>query len=224
MYLRSDDRRPQMSNGLALRIAVVGGLGAGPLRGALLPPLGPAGALRPQVPGRGEQQPHARVPRHRPARRHPRPQRQGAGRQPHQPGAAGQPAEAARRLPARRQAELARLGALAHMSPRQVRRTMHEQLKVAAGAPVTLRRDVGYDLVYYLQENQDRFPGVAGAARLRPPLPGRDAGRARARQRRRGQRRTAERAALPQAAAGRRGRPGRGRVHLRPLPARAARA
>jgi len=63
-------------------------------------------------------------------------------------------------LPARRQAELARLGALAHMSLRQVRATMHEQLKLAAGAPVTLRRDVGYDLVYYLQENQDRFPGV----------------------------------------------------------------
>jgi penicillin-binding protein 2 len=63
-------------------------------------------------------------------------------------------------LPARRQAELARLGALAQMSLRQVRGTMHEQLKVAAGAPVTLRRDVGYDLVYYLQENQSRFPGV----------------------------------------------------------------
>jgi penicillin-binding protein 2 len=62
--------------------------------------------------------------------------------------------------PARRSAELAHLGALVHMSPRQVRRTMHEQLKVAAGAPVTLRRGVGYDVVYYLQENQNRFPGA----------------------------------------------------------------
>jgi penicillin-binding protein 2 len=62
--------------------------------------------------------------------------------------------------PARRRAELARLGALVHMSPRQVRRAMHRELKVAGGAPVTLRRDVGYDVVYYLQENQDRFPGV----------------------------------------------------------------
>ena len=35
-------------------------------------------------------------------------------------------------LPAHRQAELAHLGALAHMSLRQVRRTMHEQLKLAA--------------------------------------------------------------------------------------------
>jgi penicillin-binding protein 2 len=62
--------------------------------------------------------------------------------------------------PARRRAELARLGALTHMSLRQVRRTMHQQLAVAGGAPITLRRDVGYDLVYYLQENQGSFPGV----------------------------------------------------------------
>ncbi|HWB69870.1 MAG TPA: penicillin-binding protein 2 [Solirubrobacterales bacterium] len=62
--------------------------------------------------------------------------------------------------PAERRAELTRLGELAHMSLHKVRRTMHEQLKVAAGAPVTLRRDVRKDLVYYLQENQDRFPGV----------------------------------------------------------------
>jgi penicillin-binding protein 2 len=63
--------------------------------------------------------------------------------------------------PSERRAELARVGALVKMSLREVRRTMHEQLQVAAGAPVTLRRDVSYDLVYYLQENQDRFPGVA---------------------------------------------------------------
>ena len=38
--------------------------------------------------------------------------------------------------------------------------TIPEQEEVAAGAPVTLRQDVGYDLVYYLEENQRRFPGV----------------------------------------------------------------
>ncbi len=37
---------------------------------------------------------------------------------------------------------------------------MHEELVLAPAAPVTLRRDVGHYLVYYLQENQDRFPGV----------------------------------------------------------------
>ncbi|MFN8162975.1 MAG: penicillin-binding protein 2 [Solirubrobacterales bacterium] len=62
--------------------------------------------------------------------------------------------------PARQKAELTQLGSLAHMSLRKVRRTIHEQEKLAAGAPITLRRDVGYDLVYYLQENQRRFPGV----------------------------------------------------------------
>jgi penicillin-binding protein 2 len=63
--------------------------------------------------------------------------------------------------PAEEKAELAQLGQLAHMSLHKVRRTIREQEEVAAGAPVTLRRDVGYDLVYYLEENQRRFPGVA---------------------------------------------------------------
>jgi penicillin-binding protein 2 len=62
--------------------------------------------------------------------------------------------------PAEERAELVRLGHLAHMSLRKVRRTIDEQEEVAAGAPITLRRDVGYDLVYYLEENQARFPGV----------------------------------------------------------------
>lgn len=57
-------------------------------------------------------------------------------------------------------AELTQLGKLAKMSLKKVKRTIRESEKVAAGAPVTLRRDVGYDLVYYLEENQRRFPGV----------------------------------------------------------------
>lgn len=63
--------------------------------------------------------------------------------------------------PAEERAELARLGKLAHMSLRQVRRAIKEGEEVAAGAPVTLRRDVGFDLVAYVEENQDEFPGVA---------------------------------------------------------------
>jgi penicillin-binding protein 2 len=63
--------------------------------------------------------------------------------------------------PAEQKAELAQLGNLAQMSLRKVRRTIKEGEEVAAGAPVTLRKDVGYDLVYYLEENQRRFPGVA---------------------------------------------------------------
>jgi penicillin-binding protein 2 len=63
--------------------------------------------------------------------------------------------------PAAERAELARLGQLAHMSLRKVRRTIAEGEEVAAGAPVTLRRDVGFDVVAYVEENQDEFPGVA---------------------------------------------------------------
>lgn len=62
--------------------------------------------------------------------------------------------------PVKRHAELSRIAELTHSSLKHVRRTMHEELKLAPAAPVTLRRDVGHDLVYYLQENQDRFPGV----------------------------------------------------------------
>jgi len=68
-----------------------------------------------------------------------------------------------RKLPvdeAERRAELSQLADLTHSTLRRLRRTMHEELKLAPAAPVTLRRDVGHYLVYYLQENQDRFPGV----------------------------------------------------------------
>lgn len=62
--------------------------------------------------------------------------------------------------PAERRAELAQLAEMTHTTLRHVRRTMHEELKLAPAAPVTLRQDVGRYLVYYLQENQERFPGV----------------------------------------------------------------
>jgi penicillin-binding protein 2 len=63
--------------------------------------------------------------------------------------------------PTEEAAELRELGELAHMSLKKVRRTIREQEEVAAGAPITLRRDVGNDLVYFLEENQRRFPGVS---------------------------------------------------------------
>jgi penicillin-binding protein 2 len=68
-----------------------------------------------------------------------------------------------RKLPAdeaERRGELARLAELIHTTPQRLRKTLHEQLLLAPSAPVTVRRDVGDYLVYYLQENQDRFPGV----------------------------------------------------------------
>ncbi len=62
--------------------------------------------------------------------------------------------------PVERRAELSRLADLTHSTLKHLRKTMHEKLKLAPAAPVTLRRDVGHYLVYYLQENQERFPGV----------------------------------------------------------------
>jgi penicillin-binding protein 2 len=62
---------------------------------------------------------------------------------------------------AEERAELARLGQLAHMSLKKVRKTISKGEEVAAGAPVTLRQDVGFDLVAYIEENQEEFPGVS---------------------------------------------------------------
>lgn len=62
---------------------------------------------------------------------------------------------------AERRRELRELAKLTHTTLPDIRKEIVEQQKVAPGAPVTLRRDVGDFLVYYIQENQERFPGVA---------------------------------------------------------------
>lgn len=63
--------------------------------------------------------------------------------------------------PREARAELAALGELTGMPLKKVRRRIRESEEKAAGAPVILRRDVGDDLVYYLEENQRDFPGVS---------------------------------------------------------------
>jgi penicillin-binding protein 2 len=159
MYLGSDDRRPRMRNGLALRIAVIGGLALA-LFAVLFFRLWDLQVLSgPQylAEANNNRTREFRVT----APRGDILDRNGKTIVDNRTSLALQVnPQKLPPLPARRQAELAHLGALAQMSLHQVRATMHEQLKLAAGAPVTLRRDVGYDLVYYLQENQDRFPGV----------------------------------------------------------------
>ena len=103
----------------------------------------------------------------------------------------------------RREREFARLGKVIGMSPKAIRKQLHQQTKDVPANPVTLQRDVGYDLVYYLRENQDSYPGVSvqrvyvrnypdgtlaaqifgyvrevtEAAAQRAPLPGPDSGR-----------------------------------------------
>ncbi len=60
----------------------------------------------------------------------------------------------------RRQAELTQLAELTHSTPHRVKKTIHEGVVTSPGAPVTLRKDVGHYLVYFMQENQHLFPGV----------------------------------------------------------------
>ena len=62
--------------------------------------------------------------------------------------------------PGEEEAELKKLGSLVHMPLKRVHAVIAEAEKKAAGAPVTLRQDIGYEVVYYLKENQQRFPGV----------------------------------------------------------------
>jgi penicillin-binding protein 2 len=63
--------------------------------------------------------------------------------------------------PRQRRSQLARLAKLTHTSLPRVRQLIQEGAVEAPGAPVTVRRDVGNYLVYYLEENQERFPGVS---------------------------------------------------------------
>lgn len=60
-----------------------------------------------------------------------------------------------------RNAELKTIGELVHMKLPQVQKRIEEEQKVvAAGAPLTIREGIGYDLVYYIKENPGKFPGV----------------------------------------------------------------
>ncbi|MFL5869885.1 MAG: penicillin-binding protein 2, partial [Solirubrobacterales bacterium] len=62
---------------------------------------------------------------------------------------------------ARRTRIFEHLGAVAGLTPKKIRHDIEEQRKTAPGSPVTLDRDVSYDTVYYLRENQEKFPGVS---------------------------------------------------------------
>ena len=56
--------------------------------------------------------------------------------------------------------EFARLSHVINMSTDRIEKQIRQQTKDLPSNPVTLRRDVSYDLVYYLRENQDKYPGV----------------------------------------------------------------
>jgi penicillin-binding protein 2 len=62
---------------------------------------------------------------------------------------------------AAKNAELKEIGELVHMKLPQVQKRIEEEQEVvAAGAPLTVRHDVGYNLVYYVEEHPGKFPGV----------------------------------------------------------------
>jgi penicillin-binding protein 2 len=70
----------------------------------------------------------------------------------------------AQRLPkaaADRELLYRRLGRVIEMRPSRIRREIRQQIRRLPYSAVTLRQDVPYSDVFYLQENQDRFPGVS---------------------------------------------------------------
>src|SRR4051795_4120548 len=56
--------------------------------------------------------------------------------------------------------EFARLSHVIGMPVDEIEKQIKTQTKDLPSNPVTLKRDVKYDLVYYLRENQDTYPGV----------------------------------------------------------------
>ncbi len=159
MYLRSDERGPAMNNRLALRIALFGGL-AVVLFGVLFFRLWLLQILDGEKYLAEAKNNRTRSYRVTPPRGKIL-DREGKVLVANRTSLSLQvnprklPAD-----PAMRRAELARLARLTHSDLRHLRRRMHEELKLAPAVPVTLRQDVGHYLVYYLQENQERFPGV----------------------------------------------------------------
>ncbi len=60
-----------------------------------------------------------------------------------------------------REQVISRLAEVSGISEDGIEKQIRQQTKESPASPVTLRRDVPYDLVYYLRENQGKFPGVS---------------------------------------------------------------
>jgi penicillin-binding protein 2 len=59
-----------------------------------------------------------------------------------------------------RSRELHQLSTVTGMSMKEIRKTLQDGDRAAAGGPVILKKGLGVDKVYYLRENQSSFPGV----------------------------------------------------------------
>ena len=62
-----------------------------------------------------------------------------------------------------RNKELKKLAGVANMPYDKVKQEIRQQTKELPANPVTLQQDVDKDLVYYLRERQDEFPGVTAS-------------------------------------------------------------
>jgi len=62
-----------------------------------------------------------------------------------------------------RNKELEKLAGVANMPYDKVKQEIRQQTKELPANPVTLQQDVDKDLVYYLRERQDEFPGVTAS-------------------------------------------------------------
>jgi penicillin-binding protein 2 len=60
-----------------------------------------------------------------------------------------------------RSRELHQLAKVTGMAPKEVRKTLVDGDRAAPGGPIILKKGLGVDKVYYLRENQARFPGVS---------------------------------------------------------------
>ena len=62
--------------------------------------------------------------------------------------------------PRQRRQELRRLARVADLTVGRIEREIRRQTRALPQSPVRLKRDIPYATVYYLRENQERFPGV----------------------------------------------------------------
>ena len=170
MYIRSDERRPQLNTGLALRVAIMGGIGlvlfavifsaSGSCRSS------PATSTSPRRTTTAPVRSASRLPAGRCSTR-------AAGcwstTAPHWP------CRSTRKAPQHTGERAASWPASASSpsSLRKIRRTLREGIKVSGTAPVTLRQDVGHTLVYYLQRTA-QSPGGRDRLRLLRRYPNRE--------------------------------------------------
>ena len=132
---------------------------AGGLRGHLLPPLVPPGALGRPVRGQGQRQPRARDQGAGAARRGRGPRRPRAGGQPHRPGREGHPRQAARRARASAWRSTSASAGVLGSSARRIDRSVSDQLKALPYSAATVKQDVKPNVVAYLLERQKELPG-----------------------------------------------------------------